>query len=153
MISRDAPLGLPDPLREARFYEGVAQRRLLAFAIDAVAIAALGLLCAAAFGLATFGVGFVAAAPVSLGVGFLYRALTLGRLSATPGMWVAGVELREAHGGGLSSWTAAAHTALYFACFFMVIPQVVSVWKMATTGTGRGLPDLALGTAMIHRPA
>jgi uncharacterized RDD family membrane protein YckC len=148
-----APMGLPDPMRESRFYEGVAQRRLIAFGIDAAAISALGLLTAGAFGLATLGLGFMAAGPVTLGVAFLYRALTLARLSATPGMWLAGVELREAHGGRLSPWTAATHTALFFACFFMVVPQIASVWMMATTATGRGLSDLALGTAMIHRPA
>jgi uncharacterized RDD family membrane protein YckC len=68
-------------------------------------------------------------------------------------MWIAGVELREAHGGRLAPWSAAAHTALYFASFSLVIPQMVSVWLMATTPAGRGLPDLALGVAMIHRPA
>lgn len=153
MSTDAAHLGLPDPARDARFYEGVAQRRLLAFAIDAAVIAVLGFLGAAAFGLATFGVGFLAAGPITLGLAFLYRALTIARLSATPGMWVAGVELREAHGGRMTPPTAAAHTALYFACFFLVVPQIVSVWLMATTPAGRGLPDLALGAAMIHRPA
>jgi uncharacterized RDD family membrane protein YckC len=153
MTIGSASPGLPDPARDARFYEGVAQRRLIAFALDAAAIAALGFLGAAAFGIATFGVGFLAAGPVALGVAFLYRAITLARLSATPGMWIVGVELREAHGGALAPWTAMAHTALYFGCFFLVIPQIASVWLMATTPTGRGLPDLALGAAMIHRPA
>lgn len=153
MIARPFPPGLPDPSREARFYAGVAQRRLLAFAIDAAAIAALGVLAAAAFGLATFGVGFLAAGPVGLCAAFLYRALTLARLSATPGMWLLGLELREAHGGTLSPFTAAAHTALFFGCFFLVLPQIASVWLMATGRAGRGLPDLALGAAMIHRPA
>jgi hypothetical protein len=42
---------------------------------------------------------------------------------------------------------------LYFACFFLVVPQMASVWLMAAGASGRGLPDLALGAAMIHRPA
>jgi uncharacterized RDD family membrane protein YckC len=153
MNSHAAPLGLPDPVRDARFYAGVGRRRLLAFAIDATAVTALGFLAAAGVGLATFGVGFAAAGLVTLGVAFLYRSMTLARLSATPGMWIAGVELREAHGGRLAPWTAVAHTALYFGCFFLAVPQVVSVWLMAATASGRGLPDLGLGTAMIHRPA
>ena len=153
MTAQATPLGLPDPVREARFYAGVAPRRLLAFALDTAAIAVLGPLAAALFGVLTLGAGFLAAGPVALGVAFVYRAAALARLSATPGMWALGLKLREVHGGPLAPWTATAHTALFFICFFIVLPQFASVWLMAAPPSGRGLPDRALGCAMIHRPA
>jgi uncharacterized RDD family membrane protein YckC len=153
MTHADRPRGLPDPVADARFYEGVAPRRLAAFLMDGIAATALGLLAGTAVGLATFGGGFVAMGPVAFVVAFLYRAVAVARVSATPGMWAAGIELRDLAGARVSPATAWLHTAVYLGCWAFVIPQIVSVFLMATARDGRGLPDLVAGTAAIHRPA
>lgn len=144
---------LPDPARDAQFYAGVPARRLTAFVFDVVAITVLALLTTLLFGVATLGVGFALAAPIGVLVGFLYRALSIARLSATPGMALVGVELRRRDGARLDGFDAAVHTALFMAMFMTVIPQIISVALMATGRDGRGLHDVVLGTAAINRPA
>jgi uncharacterized RDD family membrane protein YckC len=152
MIDLGAP-GLPHPVHDARFYEGVPVRRAIAFAIDTVAIVAIGALAAALFGVATFGFGFALVAPVMAATGFAYRALTLAKFSATPGMLLVGVELRRRDGARFGPVEATAHTALFLLMFAFVVPQILSMVAMATLPMGRGLHDLALGSAAIHRPA
>ncbi|TVQ53410.1 MAG: RDD family protein [Rhodobacteraceae bacterium] len=145
--------GLPHPVHDARFYEGVPLRRLIAFAIDAVAATAAGVVVALAFGLLTLGIGFAAWAPAMAATAFLYRALPLGRWSATPGMLAVGVEMRRLDGGRFGPAEALAHTAGFMVAFFFVLPQIVSVVLMATGPLGRGLHDMAIGSAAINRPA
>jgi len=145
--------GLPDPIRDAQFYAGARARRLAAFLIDFVAITVLALLTTLLFGVATLGMGFALAAPIGAVVGFLYRALTIARASATPGMALVGVELRRRDGARFDGWEAAVHTALFTAMFVTVLPQIVSVAMMAFGRDGRGLHDAALGSALINRPA
>ncbi len=50
--------GLPDPDRDAQFYDGVRSRRLAAWFFDVALILLLGIPVAIVFGLATFGLGF-----------------------------------------------------------------------------------------------
>ena len=145
--------GLPDPIRDTQFYQGLPARRLVAFLIDFMVIAVLALLVTLLFGVATLGLGFALAAPIGAVVGFLYRYFTIARASATPGMALVGVELRRRDGARFDGWEAAMHTALFTVMFMTVLPQIASVAMMAFGRDGRGLHDAALGSAMINRPA
>jgi uncharacterized RDD family membrane protein YckC len=145
--------GLPDPVHDAAFYEGVAARRLVAFLIDAAAIAALSLAAILLFGVLTLGFGFLAAAPAAFAVSFVYRAATLAGWSATPGMALVGIELRRFDGKPFGPFEAVGHTALFLLMFALVAPQIVSIATMALGTPGRALHDLPFGSAAINRPA
>lgn len=143
---------LPHPTLDAQFYQGVPGRRLAAFAIDAVASLVLGMAAAAAFGVVTLGIGFLAFVPAVGLAGFLYRWLSIAQWSATPGMLAAGIELRRCDGARFTSMDALIHTALFTATTLFVLPQMASVAAMATSPIGRGLHDMALGSTAINRP-
>jgi uncharacterized RDD family membrane protein YckC len=143
------PDGLPDPVLDSQFYQGVRAKRLAAFFIDLIAVFAITF----ALSILTIGVGFLIFAPVFLVVNLTYRALTMAAGSATPGMWLTGIEIRNRVGNRLSATEAALHTVLFLLAFFFVILQVISLFLMLTTARGQGLHDLFMGTAAILRPA
>ncbi|MEM9754684.1 MAG: RDD family protein [Pseudomonadota bacterium] len=139
---------LPDPETQAEFYAGVQLKRLLAWLVDAALISA-GVL---AFGLLTFGLGLLLFPLLSLAANFAYRALTLARFSATPGMWLMAIEIRNAQGQRLSGQEAVLHTVLHLACFALLLPQIASCVMVALRPRHDGLHDLPLGTTAINRP-
>jgi uncharacterized RDD family membrane protein YckC len=141
--------GLPDPVTESQFYSGVTTKRLFAWVFDAVFIA---LLCLLALPFTAFTAIFFF--PILwLVVGFLYRWATIAGGSATWGMRLMSIELREADGLRLSGGTALVHTLGYSVSVAMAPLQLISVIVMIALGRGQGLTDLVLGTAMINRPA
>ena len=139
--------GLPDPLVEAEFYEGVPAKRLFAWFVDVVLIA---LLTAVAVPFTLFTALFYLPFLYFL-IGFLYRWVTLSRGSATPGMRFAAIELRGADGGRLDTGTALLHTAGYATSVAIFPAQLVSIALMLLTQRRQGLTDLVLGTAAIRR--
>lgn len=151
MTARYAPTspGLPDPVTEPQFYAGVTTKRLLAWVFDALFIAVL---CLLALPFTAFTAIFFF--PILwLVVGFLYRWATIAGGSATWGMRLMSIELREADGLRLSGGTALVHTLGYSVSVAMAPLQLISVIVMIALGRGQGLTDLVLGTAMINRPA
>lgn len=145
-----APLhGLPDPLREPAFYEGVATKRALAWVIDEALIFAL---CLVALPFTAFTAIFWWPVLWML-VGLPYRWATLARGSATLGMRLMAIQIRDRRGERLDPQTAGLHVAGYAVSMTLLPLQVVSVALMAGLGRGQGLTDLALGTAAINRPA
>jgi uncharacterized RDD family membrane protein YckC len=139
---------LPDPVRHAAFYEGVAAKRALAWGIDSVitGLAALLVLPFTAFVAVFF-------FPLLFGVvNLAYRCVTLANFSATPGMWLLGVEFRQADGSRLDAPTAVLHTLGTMFTWTTVLPQVASAALMAMHPRGQGLTDLVLGTVAIRRP-
>lgn len=141
-------IGLPDPVREPHFYAGVTMKRALAWVIDSVLILALSLVILpfTAFTAIFFFPLFW------LVVGFLYRWATLASRSATWGMRLMAIELREQDGLRLSGSTALLHTAGYTFSVAMAPLQLISVILMIVTARGQGLTDMILGTAAINRP-
>jgi uncharacterized RDD family membrane protein YckC len=140
---------LPDPSRDLAFYQGVNTKRALAWLIDVVLIAVIAALIVpfTAFTALFF-------FPVLMLVaGFLYRWATLAGGSATWGMRMMGVELRERDGGRLTGASAFWHTAGYSLSVAVFPAQIVSCLMMLLLGRGQGLTDVILGTAMINRPA
>ncbi len=141
--------GLPDPDTEAQFYDGVPLKRLIAWAIDVTVIAILSLVLVP---FTAFTALFYLPVFMAL-VGFLYRWASLGRLSATPGMRLVGIELRTAEGRRLDLMTALLHVAGYATSMAVFPLQLLSMALMVVTPRKQGLTDHVLGTAAIRRAA
>lgn len=141
--------GLPDPAREPEFYAGVTAKRGLAWVVDATIT----------FGLCLLALPFTAFTalfwwPVLwLIVGFLYRWATLTTGSATWGMRLMAITLRDRDGRRFDAATAFAHVLGYTVSMAFFPLQLVSIGLMVALRRGQGLTDLMLGTAMINRPA
>jgi uncharacterized RDD family membrane protein YckC len=146
-----APLspGLPDPDAAPGFYDGVPLKRLLAWLVDAVIVLGLTLL---AVPLTAFVAAFFFPV-VWLAIGFVYRAATLAAASATPGMRLVGIELRDRWGRPFDAGHAILHTLGYTLSISTLVVQAASIALMLTSARRQGLTDLVLGTAAINRPA
>lgn len=140
---------LPDPVLQPDFYTSVPLKRFFAWVADSLLIGLVGVLLipftafTAVFFLPVF----------YLVVGFLYRAGSIARWSATPGMALMSVELRRADGRPFDGAHAILHTLGYSVSMAFVLPQVISVLLMLTSGRAQGLTDMILGSAAINRPS
>lgn len=139
--------GLPDPETQAEFYADIPAKRLVAFVIDTLIVTVLTVVIVpfTAF-IALFFLPLL-----WLVVGLAYRIITLANNSATPGMWLTGIELRNSQGERFNLGLAAAHTILYAISVSMFIPQVISIILMMTGARAQGLSDHILSTAAINR--
>ncbi|PID36912.1 MAG: hypothetical protein CR993_02810 [Rhodobacterales bacterium] len=143
------PTGLPDPDTQSEFYADTAVKRLFAWLVDGFVIFLISLTLA----LLTFGLGFFVFAPLSLAVSFLYRSVSIANRSATPGMRLMAIELRNHRGERLDAPTAMFHTAGHLASMAFTPLQLISIVLMLTNARGQSLIDMLLGTAMINRAA
>ncbi|MFT6453127.1 MAG: putative RDD family membrane protein YckC [Halocynthiibacter sp.] len=84
-------------------------------------------------------------------VSLAYRIITLANGSATIGMRLTGIELRDSSGARFGLGLAAAHTILFSISMSMFLPQVASVVLMMTGARAQGLSDHILSTAAINR--
>lgn len=139
---------LPDPTHQAGFYANVATKRLLAWVLDTLLIL---FLCLLALPFTAFIALFFFPA-FYLVIGFAYRTLTLTGQSATLGMRLMAIELRDHHGAHFGLGTALVHTLGYSMSMAFVLPQVISAVLMVASPRGQGLTDLVLGSAAINRP-
>ena len=140
--------GLPDPKTDAQFYEGVPFKRLLAWIIDLLVVLSLTVVLM----ILTVGIyAFWAFAGWFL-LSFVYRVLTLSGGSATLGMRLVGIEIRNSEGDLLSGSEALGHTALYSLIFIIPFGTIVNVILMLVNERGQGLHDLFLGSTAINRP-
>lgn len=140
--------GLPDPELRPDFYEGVNAKRAFAWVIDVTLVA---LVCILLLPFTAF-TGLFFFPLMMLVVGFFYRWWTLAGRSATWGMRLTGMEIREADGLRLSSTTALLHTAGYSISMMAFPAQLVSIGLMVITPRKQGLTDHILGTAALNRP-
>jgi uncharacterized RDD family membrane protein YckC len=140
--------GLPDPDHDRVFYDGVPAKRLFAWVVDVCIAAAITLV----LGLLTLTLLLWVWPVVYVGVAFLYRWATIAGGSATWGMRLMNVELRNGRGERLSGAEALGHTLLYFLLSVSMILQLVSIGLIAASRRHQGLHDHVLGTAAINRP-
>ncbi|SPF80694.1 RDD family protein [Pseudoprimorskyibacter insulae] len=138
---------LPDPAAQPEFYRDVPMKRALAWLIDTILIM---LLVVPVVVLTAF-VGLFFLPFLFLIVGFFYRTLTIASGSATWGMRMMSIELRNAYGERLDGAQAFMHTAGYTLSISIFPVQLVSMVLMGIGDRGQGLSDLALGTVMINR--
>jgi uncharacterized RDD family membrane protein YckC len=137
----------PDPHYQPEFYADIPVKRLLAWVVDTIVVVALSLLVLPFT--AFTGVFFF---PLLLfTVGFAYRTVTLARGSATWGMWLMSMEIRDITGNRLDLQTAALHTLGFSVSFAMMPLQIVSIVLMLTTSYRQGLTDHVLGTVALNR--
>ncbi len=137
----------PDPIRAPQFYSSVPTKRLLAWIIDTCITVVISALVVpfTAF-TAIFFFPFLV-----LLVGFGYRSLTIGASSATWGMRIMSIELRDARGERFDFSQALVHTLGYSLSMAFFLVQVVSIIMMLGSARGQSLTDMALGSVMINR--
>ncbi|WP_299731227.1 RDD family protein [uncultured Tateyamaria sp.] len=140
---------LADPLTQPQFYRDVAAKRFLAWIIDTIVIALFSLLIVpfTAFVALFFFFGLMAV------VSFVYRVITLATGSATWGMRLMAVEIRDARGAQLDLGQAFLHTLGYTISWAIAPLQLISIVLMATSNRGQGLTDVVMGTAALNRKA
>lgn len=136
---------LPDPQRQAEFYEGVAFKRGIAWFVDSAIILAITLPIAL---FTVVGLFFIPLFYIV--IGFLYRWFTIASGSATWGMRLMAVELRDAYGRRLDGTQALLHTAGYSITMTTVILQIVSIGLMLFSERGQSLTDMFLGTTALN---
>lgn len=137
---------LPHPETQPDFYEDVNTKRLIAWFIDVLLIAAVtAVLTVFSLFTALFFLPFLYAA-----VGFIYRWIGLSRHSATIGMRVMSVEFRKNDGEDFDGGTAFLHTAGYYASVAIFPAQLVSIVLMLMSERKQGLTDMVLGTVLLN---
>ena len=138
---------VPDPRTQPQFYEGIPLKRLLAWLVDVLLIAVI---CLLILPFTAFTAAFFFPL-LMLVVGFAYRWATLAQSSATWGMRLMAMELRQTDDRPLSGPVALLHTLGYSVSVALPLLQVISVVLMATTERRQGLTDLLLGTVPLNR--
>ena len=149
-------MGIPDPVRDSQFYQGVPMRRLAAFCVDLVVILALWcvvLIVGLLISILTLGLATPLATAIFAATGFLYRWAMLAERSATLGMILTGIEVRDSAGDRLGPIVAFLHVAGFYASVFVTPLLVIGWFLMAASPYRRLLHDLILGTVVINRPA
>ena len=140
---------LPDPQMQPELYADIPSKRLFAWLIDLVIILALLLLAV----VSTFGVGLFLLPLLATVISFVYRVATIAAGSATFGMRMMAIELRNSDAARLSFAEALLHTFLHFVMFTSVVLQIISIATTLTTERAQGLHDLILGTTALNKAA
>jgi len=144
-----------DPAAQPELFEGVLPRRVVAFAIDFVIIAAPIVLAAMvifAFGVVTLGLGWALywlLPPGSVIWAICYFGYTLGQpQSATIGMRVMDLEMRTWYGGPAYFVLGAVHAIAFWVSISAVSPLILLV--CFCNDRRRLLHDIVLGTVVIN---
>jgi uncharacterized RDD family membrane protein YckC len=124
-------------------------KRALAWLLDVLIVFTLVFV----FSVLTFAVGFFFFGFLMLVFGFVYRTVTLASRSATIGMRLVSIEIRNRAGERLDLPTAALHTLGYQLSMAFMLVQIASIVFMLTGPRGQGLTDMVLGTAAVNRAA
>lgn len=140
---------LPDPINQSQFYDDVPSKRLLAWAIDAVII---GIITALIVVFTAF-IGLFFIPFLLFVVSLAYRSMSIASQSATFGMRIAAIELRNSEGLRLSTGEAVLHTIGYLLTVSTALAQIVSIVLMCATERGQSLSDMVLGTVMLNKRA
>ena len=144
-----------DPAAQPELFEGVLPRRVVAFAIDFVIIAAPIVLAAMvifAFGVVTLGLGWALywlLPPASVIWAIAYFGITLGSPpSATIGMRVMDLEMRTWYGAPAYFVLGAVHAILFWLSISALSPLILLVCFF--NQRRRLLHDIVLGTVVIN---
>ena len=140
---------LPDTIAQAAFYETVPTNRLFVWILDAAII--LGI-CLVVLRFTGF-LGIFFWPLMWLVVGFAYRTITIANRSATWGMRLVSIELRNRTGARLDLTEAALHTLGYTISIGMFLLQAVSIVLICASMRGQSLTDHVLGAVMLNKQA
>lgn len=137
----------PDPATHPEFYQDIPTKRLLAWCVDMIVIIVVGTLLIPFTGFtAVFYLPFL-----FLTVGLIYRAVTLAKYSATFGMQLMSIELRDNRDKPLDWNSALIHTMGYYMSMAIPLFQLASVVMMLTTHRHQGLTDLIMGSVAMNK--
>ena len=138
---------LPDPYDNPRLYEGVPLKRLLAWAVDTVLVVVI---CVLILPLTAFlGVFFFPF--LVMVISFGYRVITLANGSATLGMRLLSIEMRDGDDQLFDFRLALLHTLGFTFSFGFFLVQVASMIFMASSALGQGISDMVLNTTALNR--
>jgi len=144
-----------DPAVNPELFEGVLARRVIAFIIDFIVIAAPVALAAMfifAFGIVTLGLGFALywlLPPATVIWAIVYFGVTLGSLaSATIGMRVVDLEMRTWYGAPAYFVLGAVHAIVFWFTISALTPFILLVCFF--NERRRLLHDILLGTVVIN---
>lgn len=140
---------IPDPVLQPEFYADIPLKRLLAWVVDTI-IVVLAVMVVVPF---TAFTGLFFLPFLFLTISFLYRWMTLSGGSATYGMRLMAVEMRDGYGDKFNGSTAFLHTLGYSVSIAFPVLQVVSIVMMLLGAKSQGLTDNVLGTVAINRRA
>lgn len=140
---------LPDTIPQAAFYETVPTNRLFVWILDAAII--LGI-CLVVLRFTGF-LGIFFWPLMWLVVGFAYRTITIANRSATWGMRLVSIELRNRTGARLDLTKAIFHTLGYIISIGIFLLQAVSIVLICASMRGQSLIDHALGAVMLNKQA
>jgi uncharacterized RDD family membrane protein YckC len=140
---------LPDPDTQSEFYEDVTFKRLLAWLIDT---ALIFVLCVLVLPFTAF-TGILFFGALLFIFGFAYRVVTIATGSATWGMRLMSIELRQSDGSRFDLGSAFLHTLGFTVSVMFPILQIISVVLMITTDRKQGLTDHVMGSVAINRAA
>jgi uncharacterized RDD family membrane protein YckC len=147
-----------DPASSPELFEGVLPRRVVAFVIDFLVIAAPVVLAAMlifAFGIVTLGLGWALYWLLSPGAviwAIVYFGATLGGPnSATIGMRVMDLEMRTWYGAPSYFVLGAVHAIVFWLLISTLSPLILLVCFF--NERRRLLHDILLGTVIINSPA
>ena len=139
-------------LDDARAYDGVRTRRVLAFLIDYLIVGLLLIPFAILvffIGLLTLGIGWALFGVLGPAVALIYVWNTLGGPNqATTGMRMMGIRLDRLNGGPIDGMTAVVHSVLFWAGNVILTPLILLVTLFADRK--RALHDLLLGTVVTR---
>jgi uncharacterized RDD family membrane protein YckC len=139
---------LPDPDYDHAFYDGVPAKRLFAWLVDVLIVTVITFI----LGLLTLSVLWWIWPLTFIAVSFLYRAGSIAAWSATPGMRLMNIELRNSMGARFSGGEAVLHTLAFMVATGFVILQIISIVMMVLGSRHQGLHDILIGSAAINRP-
>ena len=146
-----------DPLTQPELFEGVLERRVMAFLVDVVVIAVPLMVFAVfivMFGLVTLGLGFFLFfiyGPLAVVWALIYYGMTFGSpASATLGMRVMDLEMRTWSGAPCYFVLGAVHAVCFWLSVSFLTPFVLLVALFNTRK--RLLHDIVLGTIVINNP-
>lgn len=137
---------------DARLYEGVRTRRVLAFVVDYLLVGLMLIpvsILVFLFGLLTLGLGWALFAVLFPLVALPYVAVTMGGPhQATIGMRMMSVRLERLDGTRIDGITAMAHAVLFWAGNVIATPLIL----LATLflDRKRAVHDLILGTVVTR---
>lgn len=140
--------GLPDPSYQSDFYAGVPIKRFLAWAVDEILL----LLASVLVVILTLGLAGFIFPLVYLVLSFSYRSFSLTRRSATLGMRLMALEIRNNTGRRLASNEACMHVGAFMVSMAFILPMLISAVMVAASSRHQALHDLLLGSAAINRP-
>ena len=147
-----------DPAGSPELFEGVLARRVVAFVIDFIVIAAPVVLAAMlifAFGVVTLGLGWALywlLPPGAVIWAVVYFGVTLGGPnSATIGMRVMDLEMRTWYGAPAYFVLGAVHAIVFWVSISTLSPLILLVCFF--NERRRLLHDVLLGTVVINSPA